>query len=136
MERATLEEGRQDGMTRVRAAAAHTNTGTGTAGGGDGSGAAVAVVEQAALGWTLLSLGEEDEPVAEAEGQEVNGAAAEVAGAEEAEAAEAALAKEAEEAALSSATEINAICVVCEKVAPLNTTPSPAGPAALLVSLP
>ena len=111
MERATLEEGRQDGMARVRAAAART---TGTTGGGA---VAVVVVERAALGPALLSLGDEMEPVVEAEWQEVDRAAEE---------AEVEAAKAEEEAALSSATEINAICVVCEKqVAPLNNPPLP-----------
>ena len=146
MERATLEEGRQDGMARVRAAAAHT-----TGNPGCGGGAAVLVVERAALGAALLSLGDEEE----VEGQEVAAAAAEVAEAE-ASLAEKAEEAEAAEAALSSATEINAICVVYDKVAPLNTTPRPRalrrcwpahlnpnpdtnpnhGPAALLVLLP
>ena len=117
MERATLAEGRQDGMARVRAGAAHTNAA------GGGGGATVLVVERAALGEALLSFGEEvaEEEVAEVAEEE----------AEEVEEAAEVLA----EAALVSATEINAICIVCDKVAPLNTTPSPLGPAAL-VSLP
>ena len=53
MERATLAEGRQDGMARVRAGAARTNAA------GGGGGATVLVVERAALGVALLSFGEE-----------------------------------------------------------------------------
>ena len=74
MERATLAEGRQDGMARVRAAAARTNAA------GGGGGATVLVVEREALVATLLSLDDEMEPVMEAakEGTRVEGAAAEV----------------------------------------------------------
>ena len=108
-------------MARVRAGAAHTNAA------GGGGGATVLVVERAALGVALLSFGEEvaEEEVAEVaeEVEEEKEEVAEVAEvvAEEVEEAAEVLA----EAALVSATEINAICIVCDKVAPLNTTPPP-----------
>ena len=113
LERSEIDQARLEALARVRAAAARAEGGA-------------VVVARGGLGAALLCLGDEEGEVREEEAAAEAEEAAAGRGAAEAEAA----------AALAEATEINAICVVCDKAKPLAPSSPALGPAALLVLLP